>query len=50
MKTGLPSKLAMVMLSMALAACDEAPPPNTPSEPTQTAQAWKDAPVMPIAL
>lgn len=50
MKTGLPSKWAMVMLSMALAACGDAPPPNTPSEPVQTAQAWKDAPAMPIAL
>ena len=50
MKTGLPSKLAMVMLSMALAACDEAPPPNTPSEPALTVQALKDTPMMSIAL
>lgn len=50
MKTRLPSKWAMVMLSMALAACGEAPPPNTPSEPAQTVQAWKDTPVMSIAL
>ena len=50
MKTGLPSKWAMVLLSMALVACGEAPPPNTPSEPALTAQALKDTPVMSIAL
>jgi predicted small lipoprotein YifL len=50
MKTGLPSKWAMVMLSMALAACGEAPPPNTPTEPAPTVQVLKDTPVMPMAL
>ena len=50
MKTGLPSKCVMVMLTMVLSACGEAPPPNTPSEPTQTTEAWKDEPVMTIAL
>lgn len=50
MKTGLPSQWAMVMLALALAACGEAPPPNTPSEPIPTVQVLKDAPVMPIAL
>ena len=50
MKTGLPSKWAMVLLSMALVACGEAPPPNTPSEPTLTVQALKDTPMMSIAL
>jgi hypothetical protein len=50
MKTGLPSKWAMVMLSMALVACGEAPLPNTPSESAPTVQALKDAPVMSIAL
>ncbi|WP_019430957.1 hypothetical protein [Limnohabitans sp. Rim47] len=50
MKTGLPSKWAMVMLSMALVACGEATPANTPTEPAQAVQAWKDTPVMSIAL
>lgn len=50
MKIGFPSKWATVMLSMALAACGEAPPQNTPTEPTPTVQAWKDMPVMSIAL
>jgi hypothetical protein len=50
MKTGLPGKWAMVMLTMALAACGEAPPPNTPTEPAPTVQVLKDTPVMPIAL
>ena len=50
MKTGLPSKWAMVMLSMALVACGEAPQQNTPTEPAPTVQALKDAPVMPMAL
>ena len=52
MKTGLPSQWAMVMLALALAlsACGEAPPQNTPSEPIPTVQVLKDAPVMPIAL
>ena len=50
MKTGLPSKWAMVMLSMALAACGGAPPPNTPSELALTVQALKDTPVMPMGL
>ena len=50
MKAGLPSKWAMVMLTMALVACGEAPPPNATSEPAQTVQALKDTPVMPIAL
>ena len=39
-----------VLLGMALAGCGEAPKPNTPSEPTQITQAWKETPVMPIAL
>lgn len=50
MKTGLPSQGAMALLTMALAACGEAPPPNTPSEPIPTVQVLKDTPVMPIAL
>ena len=50
MKTGLPSKWAMVLLGMTLVACGEAPPPNTPSESAQTVQALKDTPVMSIAL
>ena len=50
MKTGLPSKWAMVMLSMALVACGEAPLPNTLSESAPTVQALKDAPVTSIAL
>ena len=50
MTTGLPSKCVMVMLTMALAACGEAPPPNIPSEPALTVQALKDTPVMPMAL
>ena len=50
MKTGLPGKWAMVMLTMALAACGEAPPPNTPTERAPTVQVLKDTPVMPIAL
>lgn len=50
MKTGLRSPWGMALLSMALAACGDAPPPNTPSESVQTAQEWKDAPAMPIAL
>ncbi len=50
MKTGVPGKWAMVMLTMALAACGEAPPPNTPTEPAPTVQVLKDTPVMPIAL
>ena len=40
----------MVMLAMVLCACGEAPSPNTPSEPSTTAQTWKDTPAMPIAL
>lgn len=40
----------MVMLALVLCACGEAPPQNTPSEPTPTVQAWKDTPAMPIAL
>jgi hypothetical protein len=40
----------MVMLSMALAACGEAPPPNIPSEPALPVQVLKDTPVMPMAL
>jgi hypothetical protein len=40
----------MVLLAIALAACGEAPPPNTPSEPASTVKAWKDTPVMPMAL
>jgi hypothetical protein len=40
----------MVMLTMALAACGEASPPNIPSEPVPTFQALKDTPVMPMAL
>lgn len=50
MKTGLPSKWVMLMLSMALVACGESPPPNTPSEPVSTVQALKDTPVIPVAL
>ena len=50
MTTGLPSKCVMVMLTMALAACGEASPPNIPSEPVPTFQALKDTPVMPMAL
>ena len=50
MKIELPSKWAMVMLSMALVACGEAPLPNTPSEPAPTVQALKDVPVMAMAL
>jgi hypothetical protein len=40
---------ALVLVSL-LSACGEASPPNTPSEPAQTVQAWKDAPVLPMAL
>jgi hypothetical protein len=50
MKTGLPSKWAMVILGIALIACGEAPLPNTSSKTAQTVQALKDTPVMPIAL
>ena len=50
MKTGLLSKWAMVMLSMALVACGEAPLPNSTSEHAPTVQALKDAPVMSMAL
>ena len=50
MKIELPSKWAMVMLSMALVACGEAPLPNTPPEPAPTVQALKDVPVMAMAL
>lgn len=50
MKTGLRSQWSLVLLSMALAASSETPPPNIPSEPAQTVQAWKDTPAMPIAL
>ena len=47
---GSPSKWVMVLLSMALVACDETPPPNISSEPTSIVQALKDTPVMPIPL
>lgn len=50
MKIGLPSQWVVLLLSMVLSACGEVPPPNTPSEPAQTVQAWKDIPVMPITL
>lgn len=43
-------RMAPVLLSMALVACGEAPPPNTSSEPAPTVQALKDTPVMPMAL
>lgn len=43
-------RIAPALLSMALAACGEAPQPNTPSEPAPTVQALKDKPVMPMAL
>lgn len=43
-------RLSLALLTMALAACGEAPPPNTPSEPISTVPVLKDAPVMPIAL
>ncbi|MEN9842926.1 MAG: hypothetical protein RLZZ612_755 [Pseudomonadota bacterium] len=39
-----------ILLSTLLAACGDAPSPNTPSEPVQTTQAWTDTPVIPIAL
>lgn len=35
---------------MILLVCGESLPPNPLSQRAQTAQAWKDAPVMPIAL
>lgn len=50
MKIGLPSQWGAVLLSMALSSCGEAPLPNTPSEPANTVQALKDAPVMAMAL
>lgn len=50
MKTGLPSRWTMVMLSMTLVACGESPLPNTTSVSAPTVQALKDAPVMSIAL
>lgn len=50
MKAGLRRQWVITLLGMALTACDEASTPNTPSEPVQSAQAWKDTPVMPIAL
>lgn len=43
-------RIVSLLLTMALAACGEAFPPNTPSEPAPTVQALKDTPVMPIAL
>lgn len=43
-------RLSLVLVFMALAACGEASPPNTPSEPAHAAQALKDTPAMPIAL
>jgi hypothetical protein len=43
-------KMIPVLLGMALAGCGEAPTPNTPSEPTQITQAWKETPAMPLAL
>ena len=43
-------RLSLLLLAIALAACGEAPPPNTPSEPALTVQALKDTPVMPMAL
>jgi hypothetical protein len=50
MMIGLPSQWVVLLLSMALSACGEVPPPNTPSEAAQTVQAWTDIPVMPITL
>lgn len=43
-------RIVSLLLAMALAACGEAPPPNTSAEPTPTVQALKDTPVMPMAL
>lgn len=50
MKTGGRSQWVLVLLGMSLAACGEAPTPNAPFEPASTAQAWKDKPVMHMAL
>jgi hypothetical protein len=50
MMIGLPRQWVVLLLSMALSACGEVPPPNTPSEAAQTVQAWTDIPVMPITL
>lgn len=50
MKAGLRSQWVIALLGMVLAACSEAPPPNTTSEPVQTTQAWKDTPVMFMSL
>lgn len=50
MKTGWRSQWVLVLLGMSLAACGEAPTPNAPFEPASTAQAWKDKPVMHMAL
>jgi len=43
-------RLSLLLLAIALAACGEAPPPNTPSELAPTVQALKDTPVMPMGL
>jgi hypothetical protein len=50
MKAGLRRQWVMALLGMTLAACGEVSTPNTPSEPVQTTQAWKDTPVMPMSL